>query len=350
MSNDDGVPPIPPPPPGDDARPTPPPPPGGPAEARPNPYAAAEGPPASPPPAQPAYGAAPGAPAPATPGKGMAITALVLGIIALLGVAIPVLNFVSLVMAIVGLILGFIALSKYTTSKGLPISAVIVSAVAAALSLVFVVLYTIGFVALLQEAEEDGIFEPVPSASPAPSETTEPAPDASEEPGEGDGDGDGTITDITTPSEGPGSFDEPLAIGETVLLTEFDADAWEITVEAVELDATELVLTSNEFNEPPADGFQYAMLTLTATNVGEDATDPWFGVEVNYYDAALDEFTQFDQQVTEPDPAWFSIGSVEPGDSATGNLVVMIPSESTADGVWLVFSFIDSAGYVFEAE
>lgn len=347
MSNDDGVPPIPPPPPG---------------QGRPNPHESVEGttPAASPygaapgagaPGTPPPYGAAPGAPgapAPATPGKGMAITALVLGIIALLGVAIPILNIGSLIMAIVGLILGFVALNKYTTSKGLPISAVIVSAIATLLSLVFVVLYTIGFIALLQEADEEGIFEPVPSASPEPTETTEPAPDASEEPGEGDG--NGAITDISTPSEGPGSFDEPLAIGETVLLTEFDADAWEITVDAVELDATELVLTSNEFNDPPADGFQYAMLTLTATNVGESATDPWFGVEVNYYDADFVEFTQFDQQVTEPDPAWFSIGSVAPGDTATGNLVVMIPSDSPADGVWLVFSFIDSAGYVFEAE
>lgn len=348
MSNDDGVPPIPPPPP---------------ESARPNPYASVEGtaPAASPygaaptagtPGAPPPYGAVPGAPAPATPGKGMAITALILGIVALLGVAIPILNVFSLIMAIVGLVLGIIALRKYTTSKGLPVSAVIISAIATLLALVFVVLYTIGFVVFLQESEQEGIFDPIPSASPAPEITEDPDDGAAEGPDEGEGDGGTDVGDggVLTPESGPGSADEPLAIGETVVITDGGVDTWEVSIDTVSLDGTEQVIASNDLNEPPADGFQYAVVTLTATNIGASPGDPWFGVEIVFRDAGGSEHTQFDHNASSPPPAWIGVGTVDVGETVTGNTVVMIPADAPADGAWLLYSYYDLTGYFFQAE
>lgn len=66
-----------------------------------------------PPYGRPSYGQRP---QPGTEKRGLAIAALVLGILALLGSWIPFLNIVSIIMGIVGLILGIVAISK--ASKG----------------------------------------------------------------------------------------------------------------------------------------------------------------------------------------------------------------------------------------
>lgn len=85
---------------------------------------------------QPAYGAGagPGYGTQAAPGKGLAIAALVLGILALLGSWIPVLNVVSILMAIVGIILGGVALSKIrkgtASGRGMALGGIITSVLA----------------------------------------------------------------------------------------------------------------------------------------------------------------------------------------------------------------------------
>ncbi len=100
--------------------------------------------------AQPAYGApsdpAYGAPAgyvPARPSSTMAVVALVLGILALLGSWIPFVNIVSLLMGIVGAIVGFMALSRIkkgtASGRGLALGGVITSILAILISVVVVV-------------------------------------------------------------------------------------------------------------------------------------------------------------------------------------------------------------------
>ncbi|RZT59159.1 hypothetical protein EV140_1761 [Microcella alkaliphila] len=312
-----------------------------------------EQPPPPPPPAgpyAPAYGAAapggtPAAAAPGgAPGRGMAITSLVLGILALLGVAIPLLNIGSLIMAIVGLVLGILALRKYAAGKGLPISGVIINAIAAFLALIFVILYAVGFAAWFTAIEDE--LTPVP-----PMETTEPADpgdDGATEPDPVDP-GDG-LFEVTTPDSGPGSFDEPLANGQTVILTDFGTDTWEVTVDAVDLSADEAVLAVNEFNEPPEPGTQYAVMTLTVTKVAGEPADPWFAIEVEFLSSASTTHTQFDALVVDPDPSFFDLGELSEGDTATGNVTVLVPSADVENGRWLVYSYFDSEGFYFQAQ
>jgi hypothetical protein len=77
------------------------------------PYAGGPTPPGQPPAPGP-YG--PPQPRPAAERKGLAITALVLGIVALLGCWIPFLNVISIVIALVGVVLGIVGAVK--ASKG----------------------------------------------------------------------------------------------------------------------------------------------------------------------------------------------------------------------------------------
>ncbi|THV27548.1 hypothetical protein [Glycomyces paridis] len=113
---------------------------------------------------------------------------------------------------------------------------------------------------------------------------------------EGDG---GSDTDTTTEADaaeeggeeeaaatGDGtSPDAPLAAGSAVEITD-----WTITG-TVELEATDAVLGANEFNEAPADGNQFSLVTLEGTYSGTEAGSLWldatFGIwaDGTFYDS-----------------------------------------------------------------
>lgn len=249
----------------------------------------------------------------------MAITALVLGILAFLGFWIPFLNVVSLIMAIVGLVLGIVALRKYTTGKGLPLSAVIVNAIAAFLSLIFVVLYAVGFSAFLAGVE-DGF-----TSAPTPIESSEPATPAEPAPGGEAGDGEGTR-------------DNPFPIGTTVVASELGEDTWEITLGQPVLNATDVVLAENEFNEAPEDGFQYAVVPMTVTYLGSDSADPWFDINLEFVSAAGTTHTEFDTFAVGPAPAFSDINELFPGATAEGNWTMLIPIDNAESGTWRVYT------------
>ena len=279
----------------------------------------------------PAYAAPATTTAGATPGHGMAITALVLGILAFLGFWIPFLNVVSLIMAIVGLVLGIVALRKYTTGKGLPLSAVIVNAVAAFLSLIFVVLYAIGFSAFLAGVEDGFTSAPTPieSSEPAtPDETTEPAP-GDDSSGESGGD--------------EGTRDNPFPIGTTVVASEFGEDTWEITLGAPTLNATDAVLAENQFNDPPQEGFQYAVIPMTVTYVGTESATPWIDIQLEFVSAAGTTHAVYDSFAVGPSPDFTDINEMFPGATETGNWTIEIPSDAVEDGRWRVSTFFGDA-------
>ena len=80
-------------------------------------------------------------PAGSPPGKGAAIAALVLGIVSLGIMWIPVLNYISIVTAIIGVVLGVVAQKKLTpdTGRGMATAGLVCSIIALALSLVVVI-------------------------------------------------------------------------------------------------------------------------------------------------------------------------------------------------------------------
>ena len=281
--------------------------------------------PPTPPAEAPTYVAAASAAAPAaTPGKGLAITALILGIAALLGVAIPVINVFSALLALVGLILGFIALSK-ATSKGLPLSGVIVSGLALLLSLVFIVVYVAGFTNAVNEVRDD--------TSIVDDEQTEAEPEAPEAPAESE----------------QGTRDNPAPLGSTIEITEFGEPIYELTMGPATLEANAAVLEANMFNEPPAAGFQYALVPVTVTYVGTETGTPWLDLTIQFVSAAGTTHTESDSLSVAPAPTLLDINELYPGASGSGNVVILIPTDGAAAGTWSV-STIFGDPFFFTAE
>ncbi|MBX9471087.1 DUF4190 domain-containing protein [Microcella sp.] len=259
-----------------------------------------------------------------TPGKGMAITALIIGIVALLGVAIPVLNVFSAILAVVGLVLGIVALSK-ATSKGLPLSGVIVSGLALLLSIVFIVVYVTGFTNAVNDVRDD--------TSIIDEEQTDAEPQAPEEPAEAE----------------QGTRDNPAPLGTTIEVSEFGQPIYELTMGPSTLDATALVLAENQFNEAPPEGFQYALVPVTVTYIGDESGLPWVDFTIEFVSAAGTTHTESDSFAVAPAPTFMDINDLFTGASGTGNIVILIPTENAAGGTWAVSTLFGDP-FFFTAE
>jgi hypothetical protein len=214
----------------------------GPPPGRP-PYGPPPGrPPYGPPPGQPPYGPPPsghpqyGAQQPGTHGSsGLAISALVLGIIAVLLCWVPFFNNFAAVIALVGLALGIPALVSARRGRrsgtGLAVAGVILSVLA--------------FVGVLAtQAFYSSLFDDLTSGS---SSAAEPPPN-----------------EVT-----------PLPLGESAEVGEYT-----VTVDRVIPDADGIVAHENQFNSPP-DG-RYVLVELTVTYNGDEEGDPWVDLSTDF--------------------------------------------------------------------
>ena len=77
--------------------------------------------------------------------------------------------------------------------------------------------------------------------------------------------------------------DQPVPAGERATIA-----GWDIAITDVTPDATDAVLEANQFNDPPADGRQFFMVTLEAEFTGEgvddDSGDLWIDVRQQVVD------------------------------------------------------------------
>lgn len=89
---------------------------------------------------------APGsAPTPPKRGNGLGLASLIVGVAALVGALIPIVNYVSGFVAFIGLVLGVVALFLTNRRRGTAITGVVLNVVALLLSIVLAVVYTAGF-------------------------------------------------------------------------------------------------------------------------------------------------------------------------------------------------------------
>jgi len=105
-------------------------------------------------------------------------------------------------------------------------------------------------------------------------------------------------------------------------------DGYEALI-SVNLSANEDVAAANMFNEPPADGYQYAIANVTVTYKGADSSYPAF-VNIDHVTSSGEVISTWDSLAVPPEPT-FGGGELYAGGSATGNLAFAIPS--SADGV-----------------
>lgn len=252
----------------------------------------------------PASAAAPTAPA---RGNGFGVAALILGIVAILGAAFPIINIFSAVLAVIGLILGIIGLTRTGASKGTSIAGTIINAVAIIIVIISSIIVSLGLAVLDEALDEPGPIE----------ETVEPLPVPDDE------------TDI--PEGDPGSFTNPVPLGVPVTFTIDGVDTWVVTVEQSVLDAGDLVAAADPANPVASEGSQFALMDAQFEHVGEGAATPardlaiFFATEPGVY------YLEADTTVTVPEPSWLDIVDIQRA-SISGNAVVLIPAGAT--GVW----------------
>lgn len=121
-----------------------------------------------------------------------------------------------------------------------------------------------------------------------------------------------------------GTRDNPAAIGSVI-----KGNDYTVTINSVNLNATDAILAANQFNEAPADGTVYALINATVTYTGNDSGLAAL-VGIAYVSADGNVFDSLNKIVIAPDP---QLGADElyNGASATGNIAIQIPA--AADGL-----------------
>lgn len=248
-----------------------------------------------------------GVPAAPARGNGFGVAALILGIVAILGAAFPIINIFSAVLAVIGLVLGIIGLTRKGAAKGTSIAGTIISAVAIIIVIISSIIVSLGLAVLDEALDEPGPIE----------ETTEPLPAPDDE--------------TAIPEGDPGSFSNPVPLGVPVTFTINDVDTWVVTVEQSVLDADDLVAAADPANPVASEGSQFALLNAQFEHVADGSATPaqdlaiFFATEPGVY------YLESNTTVTVPEPSWLDIVDIQRA-SIGGNAVVLIPAGAT--GVW----------------
>ncbi|MDN4477803.1 DUF4190 domain-containing protein [Demequina sp. SYSU T00039] len=203
----------------------------------------------------------PTAPAPAAPGatlppkKGLAVAALVLGIVAIVGAWIPILNIGSIVIALVGVVLGVIAIVQAVKGKAAGKVMAIVGTSLSALSIVIAIVVNAATVAAVDDALDE--LDDQSTIGVVDSETD----DAS-------GDEATSNVDEEPAADAVGTWDNPGVLGDATVWTVAQGeDSWEITFDSIDIvDA----ITGD-------DGQKVAVIsgTATPTAISDGPTSNW---------------------------------------------------------------------------
>ncbi|MTG88253.1 DUF2510 domain-containing protein [Cellulosimicrobium sp. BIT-GX5] len=137
-------------------------------------------------------------------------------------------------------------------------------------------------------------------------------------------DGGGEVTEEATEPEGdaadaPGSRENPVPLGTVISGSDFD-----VTINSVELDATDAVMAANEFNEAPPEGYTYALINATVTYTGEESGFA-LEVEIDYVTSTGEVLASYDTFAVPPEPE-LGLDELYNGGSTTGNTVIAVPA------------------------
>jgi hypothetical protein len=257
----------------------------------------------------------------------LGVASLVIGLIALAGAFIPVVNLATGYVAVVAIVLGVLALFLQGYGKLGAVAGVLVGVGALVLSIVLAGVYSAGSTPAASS----------PTASSAPTSTASPASPTS--PSSPPGDADEPAPDVAP--DATGTRDDPYPIGETIAVTDAGEPVWDVELGTPTLDADAVIAATNQFNDAPPAGFQYALVPVTATYTGTDVGTPWLELTVVYIAANGTEHTTADLVAAGPDPL-IEAGQLAPGETGSGNEVVLVPTDGLDRGLWrLSIGFFD---------
>ncbi|MFW6772640.1 DUF4190 domain-containing protein [Nocardioides sp. CPCC 205120] len=186
---------------------------------------------------------------PAPQSSGMAVAALVLGIVAVALCWVPIINNVAAVIAVVAIVLGLVAARRAKKGRSGGLSRARAGWILGLVAFIGVLATQAFYSAVLDEVGDE-IEQSVEEA-------------------EDELDGDSAVSEddadqLSSAEEG----DDVLTLGQTARVGEYD-----VTVTAVDGAADDAVAGANQFNQPPAG--RYVLASLDVTYLGDEEGDPW---------------------------------------------------------------------------
>jgi hypothetical protein len=247
---------------------------------------------------------------PAPKRSGFGIAALAVGVVALAGSLVPVVTYGAGILALVGLVLGVVGLRAGHRRRGVAVGGVAVSGVALLLSIALAVAYSI---VIASDADAADVAGPAASARP------------------------GGVQAGTEGGQSPlGSRARPAPLGTTVQIDSAAGPVdWEVTLGSPTLDADDLIAAESDLAEPAPAGFQYAMIPVTVVYRGTETGTPWADLAVDFVSAAGTAHSSSETFAVAPEPLT-DVNELTPGASGTGNVVVAVPRADAEDGTWVV--------------
>lgn len=244
------------------------------------------------------------------PRNGFGITALVLALVGFVFGMIPFTGFIALILGAIAVLFGFIGWGRArrgtATNKKM-------SAIGAFLGVGVVALGVWGLTVVFGAFEE--LDEELSNADDV---------DAADSGSSGNEEEQAEAEDAEH-----GSRDDPLDVGTTIEMGE-----WSLAVTEITPDATEVVMTENEFNEPPADGRQFVVFQVDATYNGDESGTAWLDFGWAVVGSSGNTFggdSMDDHCGVIPNPL-DETGETYSGGDVSGNVCVSAPSDQLDGG------------------
>jgi hypothetical protein len=239
------------------------------------------------------------------------LIALVTAIVGAVFAVIPGAVIIGWILLPIAFVLSIISLFMKDQKRGQGIAALIISIIGTVIG--FIV-----FFAVVASSVDEAFSEDVEIQSPINNEGdsgADPDEEAATEPAE-----------QGAPSVEEGTRDNPLTLGTTV-----ESGDWEVTVNSVELDATDTIMSENTFNDAPAEGNVYIMAEVAATYIGSNPEGETPYVSVEYVSSGGNSFASHDSMVVTPND-FDSLETLYEGASTSGNIAMEVPQEDLESG------------------
>ena len=137
----------------------------------------------------------------------------------------------------------------------------------------------------------------------------------------------------TSTASVPNSRTEPISVGTSSLV-----GSYAVEVITTEPDATDQIVTDESFNEPPADGNQFFMVTVSVTNHGEESVSPWWDLTFNAVGDQAIGYTESANSCGYIPNGAYEAPELAPGESAEFNVCWQVPTEEASSLVMYVDS------------
>lgn len=276
----------------------------------------------------------PSAPAPPPAAKGMGIAAMVLGIVGLVLAFIPFVGLIGLALGLLAVVLGIVAVVQ-RTGRGQGVAGIVTGAASVVVAGAIALMLGLFASAVDDERRSRGDVDIVESPSPAEEDGSgsEQAPDGSAEASSGEAaesaESDAAPRDETAEeateddsgSDEAGGRENPLTLGETAVV-----DDWEVTIHDVTFDADEQIAAESPVNDSAPEGSSYALIDAEITYTGDGSSTSLLDVGIAYVADSGETHSWTDQFVLTPDELDRS-QELYTGGTARGNVAIAVPED-----------------------